>query len=310
MKTQKIVRQLIFGGIGFGIVIVVLVLSIMPDNNPFLNDNALPDKTFHAESIGNTNYTIPSDSINLDERVISYSVDPIPNVSNKQIIQNVVDDAFTSWEEENENLVFEKTNNLSDIQIKWQTVASHSHAGLATYSEKFRGVITIGLGKFDCKNNFVQYDRNLLHQTIMHEIGHIMGLEHHPEETHLMYGLEGIDLKNINNFEYNIPEYHDGFFEGYIQLENNYDILNSKLEDVSGEIEELEKQESVMILEYEKTILNLENDIQYISKVSLMEQELAQLNYQINSIYDEYNTIVYDMNKIVDEMSCFPDVIQ
>ena len=303
-------KRLILGGIVFGIVIVVLALAILSDNTTFLNNTILPEKTFQAESLGNKNYSIASDSINLVERIISYNIESIPDVSNKQIIQNAVDDAFTSWEEENDNLVFEKTNTLSDIRIKWQTVASHSHAGLATYSEKYKGVITIGLGKFDCKNNFVQYDSNLLHQTIMHEIGHILGLGHHPEETHLMYGLDGIDLESINSFEYAIPEYHDGFFEGYIQLENNYDILNLKLEDVSDEIEELEKQEFLMIAEYEKTILKLENDIQYIAKVNLIEQELAQLNYQINSIYDEYNTIVYDMNEIVDRMSCFPDVIQ
>ena len=303
-------RRLIFAGMVFGIVVVALVLSILSDNDTFLNNNILPDKTFQVETIDEKNYAIATDSINFDERVISYSVESIPDVSNKQIIQNAVNDAFTSWEEENDNLVFEKTNTLSDIQIEWQKVASHSHAGLATYSENYKGVITIGLGKFDCKNNFVQYDSNLLHQTIMHEIGHILGLGHHPEETHLMYGLEGIDLKSIDNFEYAIPQYYDGFFEGYIQLENNYDVLNSKLEDVIEEVEELEKQEYAMITEYEKTILKLENDIQYIDKVNLMEQELAQLNYQINSIYDEYNTIVYDMNEIVDEMSCFPDVIE
>lgn len=308
MKIQKIMRRLIFAGIVFGIVVVALVLSILSDDDIFLNNKILPDKTFQVETIGEKNYAIATDSINLDERVIFYSVESIPDVSNKQIIQNAVNDAFTSWEEENNNLIFEKTNTLSDIQIEWQKVASYSHAGLATYSEKYQGVITIGLGKFDCKNNFVQYDNNLLHQTIMHEIGHILGLGHHPEETHLMYGLEGIDLKSIDNFEYTIPEYSDGFFEGYIQLENNYNILNSKLEDVSKEIEELEKQEYVMIVEYEKTILELENDIQYIDQVNLMEKELARLNYQINSIYDEYNTIVYDMNEIVDAMSCFPDV--
>ena len=310
MEIQKIMRRLIFGVIGFGVVIVVLVLALLPDNDTFLNSNVLPDKTFRIEAIEEKNYEIATDSINFDERVISYSVESIPDVSNKQTIQNTVDNAFMSWEEENDNLVFEKTTTLSDIQIKWQTVASPNHVGLATYYEKYKGVITIGLGKFDCTNNFVQYDQNLLHQTIMHEIGHILGLGHHPEETHLMYGPEGLDLKGINNFEYTIPEYQDGFFEGYIQLENNYDFLNSKLEDVSNEIEELEKQESVMILEYEKIISKLENDIQYIPKVNLMEKELAQLNYQINSFYDEYNTIVYDMNEIVDEMSCFPDVIQ
>ena len=303
-------RQIIFGGMMSGIVMTALVFTIFDDDDHFLDYNILPDKTFQTETIEEKNNTIITDSINFDKHVIHYTVEPIPDVSNKQIIQNAVDDAFTFWEEENDNLVFEKTNALPEIQIKWQTVASHSYVGLATYSEKYRGVITIGLGKFDCKNNFVQYDSNLLHQTIMHEIGHILGLGHHPEETHLMYGVEGIDLKSINNFEYIIPEHNDGFFEGYIQLENNYDVLNSKLENVSEEIEELEKQESVMIREYEKTILKLENDIQYIAQVNLIEQELAQLNYQINSNYDEYNNIVYDMNEIVDKMSCFPDVNQ
>ncbi len=303
-------RQLIFGGIVFGIVMVASVLAILSDNDIFLNNTVLSDKISQAKTIQEKNFTIATASINSDKRIISYNVESIPDVSNKQIIQNAVDDAFTSWAEKNENLVFEKTNTLSDIQIKWQTVASHSHAGLATYSEKYKGIITIGLGKFDCKNNFVQYDNNLLHQTIMHEIGHILGLGHHPEETHLMYGFEGIDFKSIDNFEYDIPEYNDGFFEGYIQLENNYDVLNSKLDDISDKIEELEKQESILIAEYEKTILKFENDIQYIAQVNLMEQELAQLNYKMSLIYDEYNTIVYDMNQIVDKMSCFPDVIQ
>ena len=39
-----------------------------------------------------------------------------------------------------------------------------------------------------------------------------------------------------------------------------------------------------------------------------MEQEMAQVNYQIYSIIDEYDNTVHVMNEIVDEMSCFPDV--
>ena len=142
----------------------------------------------------------------------------------------------------------------------------------------------------------------------MHEIGHILGLGHHNEETHLMYGVKGIDLASIDNFEYIIPEYRDGFFEGYIQLENNYNILNSKLEELNEEIEELERQYDVMNTEYEITLSELENDIQYLNQINLMEQEMAQVNYQIYSIIDEYDNTVYVMNEIVDEMSCFPDV--
>ena len=142
----------------------------------------------------------------------------------------------------------------------------------------------------------------------MHEIGHILGLGHHPEETHLMYGVDYIDFRGIDNFEYVIPRHHDGFFEGYIQLETNYNILNSKVEKLSKEIEELEKQYAIMNIEYETTLSKLEKDSQYLTQVNSIEKEFAQLNYQINSVIDEHNDIVYDMNEIVDKMSCFPDV--
>ena len=302
-------KWLILGGLVGVIMIVASVLTI-PPNQDFLNNDILSEKSLQTGTIGEKNSKIETSFVDPEIRIISYSVEPIPDVSNKQIIQNALNNAFSSWEKENDNLVFEKTNTLSNIQIEWQTVASYNHAGLVTYSEKYKGIITIGLGKFDCNNNFIQYDTNLLHQTIMHEIGHILGLGHHPEEIHLMYGIEGIDLNSIENFEYNIPEYHDGFFEGYIQLENNYNILNSKLEELSDKIEELEKQESVMIIEYENALPKLENDIQHLTQVNLMEQELAQLNYQINLAIDEHNNIVYEMNEIVDKMRCFPDVDQ
>ena len=301
-------RWIILGGIGGLIMVVVSFLTILPEDYTSLNNDILSETTFQAETIREKDSTIETDIINPNVRIISYNVEPIPNVSNKQIIQNALDNAFTSWEEENDNLEFQQINTLPDIQIEWQTIASDSHAGLATYSEKYNGIITIGLGKFDCNGDYIQYDSNLLHQTIMHEIGHILGLGHHPEETHLMYGIDDIDFRSIDNFEYNIPKHHDGFFEGYVQLESNYNVLNSKVEELIEEIDELEKQYSVMSMEYETVFAKLENDNQYLSQVNSIEQELAQLNYRINSVIDEHNDIVYDMNEIVDRMSCFPDV--
>ena len=301
-------RWLILGGITGFIMIVASVITISPNEDTSLNNDVLSETTFQAETSMEKDSTIETDFINPSVRIISYNVESIPNVSNKQIIQNALDNAFASWEEENNNLVFEQTDILPDIQIEWQTIASDSHAGLAKYSEKYNGIIIIGLGKFDCDNNYVQYDSNLLHQTIMHEVGHILGLGHHPKETHLMYGVDNVDFRNIDNFEYKIPRHYDGFFEGYIQLESNYNILNSKLEDLSEEMEELEKQYTVMNIEYEATLSKLQNNRQYLTQVNLIEQEMAQLNYQISSVIDEHNKIVYGMNEIVDKMSCFPDI--
>jgi len=300
-------RWIILGGIAGLIMIAVSVITISPDdNNPSTND-VLSETIFQQETIRSIDPTIKTNS---NVRIISYNVELIPDVSNRQIIQNALDNALISWEEENNNLEFEQTNIFPDIQIEWQAIASENHAGLATYSEKFKGAITIGLGKFDCNNDYVQYDGNLLHQTIMHEIGHILGLGHHPEEIHLMYGVDDIDLKSIENFEYVIPKHYDGFFEGYIQLETDYNILNSKLEDLNEKIEELEKQYTVMNTEYEIILSKLETNSQYLNQVNSIEQELTQLKNQINSVINNHNEIVYNMNEIVDKMSCFPDIIK
>lgn len=295
-------KWLILGGIAGIILLVVLVISFSSD------DDILSEQDFKIDTANEQNS--PSEIIvkNPNTRIISYNVDPIPDISNKESVQLAVEEAFVSWEEENNNLEFEKTDNFPDIQIEWQTIAADSHAGLATYSEKYKGVITVGLGKFDCNDEFVQYDGNLLHQTIMHEVGHILGMGHHPEKTHLMYGISGINVESIDNFEYAIPEYQDGFFEGYIELENNYNFLDSKLEELTQEIERLEKQYVVMNEEYETILPKLEDDVQYLNQVNLMEQEMAQVNYEIYSVIDEHDEIVYEMNKIVDKMSCFPDV--
>ena len=299
-------RWIILGGIAGLIMIVVSVITISPDdNNPSTND-VLSETISQQETIRSIDPTIKTNS---KIRIISYNVEPIPDVSNRQIIQNALDNALISWEEEN-NLVFQQTSIFPDMQIEWQTIASENHAGLATYSEKYKGVITIGLGKFNCNSEYVQYDGNLLHQTIMHEIGHILGLGHHPEEIHLMYGVDDIDLKSIENFEHAIPKHYDGFFEGYIQLETNYNILNSKLEDLNEKIEELEKQYTVMNTEYEIILSKLETNSQYLNQVNSIEQELTQLNNQINSVINNHNEIVYNMNEIVDQMSCFPDIIK
>ncbi len=300
-------RWIILGGMVGLIIIVGSVITISPDeNNPSTND-VLSETIFQEEIIRSTDHIIETNVTNPNIRIISYNAEPIPNVSNRQSIKNALDNALISWEEEND-LVFEQTNTLPDMQIEWQTIASNSHAGLATYSEKHKGVITIGLGKFDCNNNYVQYDGNLLHQTIMHEIGHILGLGHHTEETHLMYGVDNIDLRSIENFEYVIPKHYDGFFEGYIQLETNYNILNYKLEDLSEKIDKLEKEYIVMNTEYEILLSKLETNSQYLNQVNSIEQELTQLNNQINFVIDDHNEIVYNMNEIVNKMSCYPDI--
>ena len=295
-------KWLISGGIAGIIILVASVISISSD------DNILSEQAFKIDTVNEQKSQGEIIFKNPNTRIISYNVDPIPNISNKESVQFAIEEAIASWEKENNNLEFEKTDNFPDIQIEWQTIAVDSHAGLATYSEKYKGVITVGLGKFDCNDEFVQYDRNLLQQTIMHEVGHILGLGHHPENTHLMYGISGINVKSIDNFEYTIPQYRDGFFEGYIELESNYNILDSKLEELTQEIERLENQYVVMNEEYETVLPKLEEDVQYLSQVNLMEQEMAQVNYKIYSVIDEHDDIVFEMNKIVDKMSCFPDV--
>ena len=121
--------------------------------------------------------------------------------------------------------------------------------------------------------------------TIAHETGHYLGLEHHMDERHLMYGIDEFTQRNFNDLGYNIPSPNNMYleWEATIELEREQEKLERELDELERELDELEQQLS---------------KLPRVANNEYIYRQAIQLNIQYNNIVNQYNNIV-------DQYDCF-----
>ncbi len=160
------------------------------------------------------------------EPTLKVYVQNIPEYSHDSITMKVVDDALNSWEELNPTLKFEIINKAndkptwfyrqnSDIQIKWvtnitnlqhllgqteTTVTEYMDTGTITTQHE----ILIDIADVDCKGNPIFWNENTITDTIKHELGHALEINHSSDVNNLMYGYDG--KYNFDTKGYFIPQ--------------------------------------------------------------------------------------------------------
>ena len=228
---------------------------------------------------------------------ITYAVESLPDIPDEKIPRQAIKHAIQNWEENNPQLDFQEAHTDADFQIIWREIENPEYAGLAHSGLVSTDLIEIGLGSVDCNGEYLQYDINALTNTIMHEIGHLLGLEHTRDETHLMYGLDKYTEIEFDNHGFVVPELLDGFYVGYVGLENKVSELNS-------EIVLREKRYDELYVEF----ANLKS--QYSEDSDLEQIDLLRIEDELNAYVYETNALIVQHNKIIDLMSCYPNVIQ
>ena len=163
----------------------------------------------------------------LSDNIIQVAIANIPSYADREIVENSINDAlFYRWTKYNPEITFEyTTDGYNELFIHWEK-APKEHIGLQEGKS-----IMIGLGQYDCKGKWQQYSKETLSDTISHETGHYLGLEHHKDKRHLMYGDDEFVRDPFDTLGYSIPPQlteYDTYVEGK-KAEQRLDQLGAEL---------------------------------------------------------------------------------
>ena len=78
---------------------------------------------------------------------------------------------------------FIETSDRATAIISWHKELPNGYDGFVIYQK----LVQIGLGNKDCDGIWHPYDMKSIRNILIHEIGHVLGLEHSNEQTNLMY---------------------------------------------------------------------------------------------------------------------------
>jgi len=137
----------------------------------------------------------------LEERqaqgIITYGVDVagLPQEYSESEFKSVISNSFSEWQRLNPqfNFIFIDIDSVSiwdrpDIIVEFDSDLEHSGIAEWNYdSDIISGTIVVNYDYYyDCK-----LPKTVQEGTMKHEIGHMLGINHSPDETNLMYGVGG-----------------------------------------------------------------------------------------------------------------------
>jgi len=214
----------------------------------------------------------------IDDGIHQFSIQKIPTYADRQKVQAAINEGIKMWEGANPDMKFEQVESSGDFGIVWVTdITEVSDTGekIGYYDGKN---IAIELGSYDCKDRWRQYSEQSVADTVAHEVGHYLGLEHHTSKNHLMYGFgDRTTQVSFDDLGYNIPLQNLEYQKWIVTKGLDYEI-----ETLAEEIDTLDKQ----LEKYPKEIKDKK------------EFEKAQ------SLVNEKNDKVEIYNDLVEKFNC------
>lgn len=150
-----------------------------------------------------------------------------------------VHDGFAAWSDLNPYLEFVHVEQNPLVWIEWVDYTP-GYIGLACFWCRDNDpTMEAVLNGYDCRGGRIYHDPDSVRNAVAHELGHILCLERHTNNTHLMYGSE----HQVDPFEahgYVIPEQLGERFVGEVELHNRLQMMDDELDDMDAKLVTLE----------------------------------------------------------------------
>lgn len=226
-----------------------------------------------------------------NQKTIYYTIDTsIPTKFNidYELANNAFSNAIKRWDALNPNLTFIERE-YNSIKFNYVLYETDSNWTEDCRTSLDTCIIPIYLGKSDCTGMFIQADSNHIQNTVMHKIGHILGISHTNNNKHLMYSPDA--MGTFSERGYYVP---GQLREGYIGQDHtsqrimaldNYQkkldiittLLNSRIDDLREEYLNTNNRDLIeLINKYTSWNLIIEpksDRIEYISDTLTIEYE-------------------------------------
>ena len=289
--------------VALGVIIAIITSIVIVYVISELNDPS--DDYRNVDEISLIDYSI-------ENRTIYFSVNPVPIYFFESDAMESLDRAVNEWNTKNQNVNFYEVHpeEYYHIEIEWQKYPVDGHyAGVATLGYDEGDKVTISLGDDDCNGNWVPADTNSRARTIAHELGHVLGLDHHTIPDHLMYSESATDAQAVfDNQGLVMPNIPIGYYGDFIELEEQSNQYKIQLTLMESELDALEQNYLKLEAEYEKFPKVVDSSEEYQRAMNAYDEYLDALD-QFNNKVDEYNQIVSLDQVLVDKLNCFPNIL-
>ena len=249
--------------------------------------------------------------------VITWTIISAPGPHDESRVISAIERGFEIWEEHNPELSFNQISEGGDILIHWKIEPNPNSLGSALETRQFKGIITLQIGNYNCEGTYVEYHSDSLTDTTMHEIGHILGLEHHIDPEHLMYGIDEFTQDPFDTLGYSIPEGlpNDGYFVGEILLRDRLDKLAQELDVLAQELDVLAQERNELdqkmndILDRvgitQEEYFSIGGPVDIVDAINPLVNKYNQSVNKSEQLWSKYNLLKYEFDLIKEKITCY-----
>ena len=152
--------------------------------------------------------------------------------------RQAIRDGFSAWSDLNTHFIFRY---VEADPLVWIDFVDYEpeYIGLAcVWCLENEPLMEIILYSYDCEGGRIYYEPDYIRNTVAHELGHILGLDHHTDRTHLMYGPE-YQVDPYETYGYVVPDMLEELYVGEAGLDDLIQMLESELDGMGAELDRL-----------------------------------------------------------------------